>query len=101
MDEYLSFLGPSSKACSDAGNCLVWCSHYCLPPSECCSPQRTEERAVNALYTCNRFWERGSGDKVMHFLNNIMTQIYGRKKRKCILECLVNQNARFTNMFWA
>lgn len=33
------------------------------------------------------------------FFNKIMTEIYGRKKRKCILECLVNQNAWLTKMF--
>lgn len=72
MDEYLFFLGFSSKVCLDVGNCLVWCLYYCFFFLECCSFQRIEERVVNVLYICNRFWERGSGDKVMYFLNNIM-----------------------------
>ena len=80
---------------------FVWCSHHCFPTSVCCSPQRTKERTVNVLYTCKHFWEWISEGKVMlfFFFNKIMTEIYGRKKRKCILEYLVNQNAWLTKMF--
>lgn len=95
------FTRPQQRSLLDTGNCLIsFGVHTTVSLLQCAAVLRELKKGLWMYYT----HVSTSGNELVDtksciFFNKIMTEIYGRKERKCILECLVNQNAWLTKIF--
>ena len=96
------FTRPQQQSLLDAGNCLIsFGVHTTVFPLQYAAVLRELTKGLWMYYThvSTSGNELVKAKSCFFFFNKIMTEIYGRKKRKCILECSVNQNAWLTKMF--